>query len=241
MNKALSLVRKSFFRASREKQYASLSLITRLARIGFRCDYAVDVGAHKGGWTIELLSHFPESHVILVEPQTDFLELLRLRDSNPKVHVFQCGAAPSNGKMLFRHHARSDSSSFSLDPRLNSKNEELINVRRIDSLIVEAWGEGVFPQLLKIDAEGFDLEVLEGASKVIRNIPVIIIEAGITNRFFRNSLLEVQKKLDELGFDLIDVSSAVKNPTTGFDWNCDATFVNRNFFGLNSLFRWDGP
>jgi uncharacterized protein (UPF0264 family) len=116
-----------------------------------------------------------------------------------------------------------------------------MNVRRIDSLIAEAWGGGVFPQILKIDAEGFDLEVLEGASKVIRKIHVLIVEAGITNRYFRNSLLEVLKKLDELGFDVIDVSTAVKNPTTSFDWNCDVTFVNRDIDELNSLFRWDGP
>ena len=224
---------------SRVHVVTKTSSLYRLFELGLVCTHAVDVGAHKGGWTKELLQIYPNCHVILVEPQSRFEELLTLKRTNPKVHLFQNGAGPNNQDLPFRHHKRDDSSSFSLNPMLNYQSEEMLRVRSVDSMAVEAWGQGVFPEVLKIDAEGYDLQVVEGAEGILSQTQVVIIEAGLTNQYFENNLLEVIKKFDDLGFDVIDIATAVTNPNTGFAWNCDVTFVNRNFTKNLTLSLWD--
>jgi FkbM family methyltransferase len=215
------------------------TILYKLAQLGLEVTHAIDVGAHKGDWSRGLLKFFPECKLILIEPQTRFQELLDLKNSNPNIHLFACGAGPSDGTLKFRHHERSDSSSFVLNPQISFAYEEVLNIHRIDTLVLKSWGQNVFPQVLKIDAEGFDLEILDGAKHVLPKVEILIVEAGLTNQYFNNNLLESLRKLDYLGFDVIDVSSTVNNPNTGLIWNCDITLVNRSFTKYGHLFQWE--
>ncbi|MBK8614363.1 MAG: FkbM family methyltransferase [Flavobacteriales bacterium] len=47
------------------------------------------------------------------------------------------------------------------------------------------------PDIIKIDAEGLDLEVLEGASDFFGRTEVFMVEAAIVNKAFKNSVLEM--------------------------------------------------
>lgn len=212
--------------------------LKNLSSLGLEVIHAVDVGAHTGTWTRNLLEVFPDSQVLLVEPQTEICKQSVLDASNDKLVWVNCGAGPREEIREFKVHDRSDSSSFALHDDIEFKNITPVKVRRIDNLVSETWGPDACPQIVKLDCEGWDLEVLEGIGNLLSQVEFIFLEAGLTNRYFANNVGLVITELEERGFRLFDIATAAINPSTGFTWNSELAFVNGNLSKYQSIFKW---
>jgi FkbM family methyltransferase len=81
--------------------------------------------------------------------------------------------------------------------------EELKKTKTLDTLVEEKNWE--FPDLIKMDVQGSELDIMMGASKVIQNCNHIILELQ-SQEFNRNAPMEqeVIQKMNEWGYDIKD-------------------------------------
>lgn len=171
-------------------------------------DVFVDAGAHCGTWTLRLAPLF--ENVVSFEPHPDSCETLR-REVPPNVTVMQCGLSRHTGNGTLFLYDMPGHSAIDRSPVMSGVEcTGQIEIRTLSLDELELPGK---LDLLKIDTEGYELEVLEGARETIRrDRPRLCIE---------NHSLELrQRALDFLAaIDIFDVviwpEESKRHPTEG--------------------------
>jgi len=181
-------------------------------------DYAtvVDVGANRGQFALLAATRFPRARIICFEPlETARATIDRLFTDDNRVDVVGVAvAASARPSHLFV--SRSDDSSSLLAPtdlqtstfRDTEVVEEIrVTTERLDVLLDR--DSLVRPTLLKIDAQGAELEVLSGAAGVLDNVDTILVECSFAEFYSGQSLADdVIRFLHPCGFRLTALMSA---------------------------------
>lgn len=168
----------------------------------------VDVGANVGQFTLLVTFLFPRARVIafepLVGPASRFARLFAGND-NVTLHRAALGPAESTASM---HVSRSaDSSSLlpigslqaEIFPGTEEVGTEAVTVAPLDRFV--AAGDIVAPALLKIDVQGYELEVLRGAASLLDRFAWIYVEASFQRLYEGQALAgEVADFLGRHGF-----------------------------------------
>jgi FkbM family methyltransferase len=185
------------------------------------------VGANRGDWTKTALRYFPHARFTLFEPQDDLLRGGDL-DGDARVNICAMGAGPNTATMKLSKHERDDSFSFALSERqaIELGREQIdAPVVALDEFLAR---QGLpLPDLLKIDAEGWDLEVLKGAEKCVNNADVILLEAAVMNKAFTNTIANVITEMDRQDFMLFDVTDLNRTKRHGVLWLVELAFVRK--------------
>jgi FkbM family methyltransferase len=131
----------------------------------------LDVGACEGLFAFRVLRQGLARRVTCFEPFPSMAALLReaaaLNGLADRLGVEGCAVCNHSGEVGFRTDLGSDSSQVIPDPPAGFEGLRVRSVRIDDWLA--ARGERLRPQdLLKIDAEGADLDVLRGAERTLR-------------------------------------------------------------------------
>ena len=79
--------------------------------------------------------------------------------------------------------------------------------------------------MIKIDAEGYDLEVIKGAESVIHSCDVVLIEAAIMCKSLKNDLRTVINEMAALGFRPFDITDLNRPLTNGSLWLVEIAFI----------------
>lgn len=190
-----------------------------------------DVGANKGGWTASTLEYFPNANYVLFEPQQNLANDINNRFLNkPNVQCFAVGVGNEKATLQFTIHDRDDSCNFRMtkeEAQAKGFQQMEVPVIAIDEFINEQ--NLPKPDILKIDAEGIDLQVLEGAQETIKNhTEVVLIEVAVMNPSFDNSALKVMNQMDALGFKLFDITDLNRPLTKKILWLSEFVFVRKN-------------
>ena len=161
-----------------------------------------DIGAHQGETALAFAQSFPRSTIRSFEPVTQNYQLLQKNCSGLKnfcAYQFALGEANKSAKI----HLQDASVTHSLRDELNQKNQgnldsEDIEVRTIDSVVSDFSCPPI--DLLKIDVEGYELKLLEGSEKCLKDklINFIFIETGLDVRF--NSIESLVNFLSPFGY-----------------------------------------
>ena len=81
-------------------------------------------------------------------------------------------------------------------------------------------------QLLKFDVQGYELEVLKGASSILNYVEVIIMEVSLIPLIPEAPKFnEVIQSLHDMDFRLYDICSKFRRPIDKALWQIDAVFV----------------
>ena len=198
-----------------------------MSALGYRPDHVVDIGAHKGAWTRSALAHFPEAQYTLFEPQRDLLETQRDL-VRPNIKRFYVGVGPHSGALNLTKSRRRDSYSFAWsEQEALASNREQINVKvvALDPFLEE--NRLPAPSILKIDAEGWDLEVVKGAENAVRVADIVLLEAGVMNKRFKNTAYRVIEAMETRGLILFDITDLNRTPTYKGLWNVELAFVKK--------------
>jgi len=168
-----------------------LSLISNLVKNN---QNSIDIGANLGLFTFFMSR--ASKHVFAFEPNPYPLENLKgLVDSNVTVLPIALGNNDGPVEIKIPHHRKGWSSNGASLASKEINDGKIINIqcRKLDSLNIENIG------LIKIDVEGFEIEVIRGAKDtILKNKPVMIIENETVHTKDTNELFTT---MNEFGYD----------------------------------------
>ena len=152
-----------------------------LQRVLHRTANCVDVGCHKGEVLELMLRYAPEGQHHGFEPIPVLFEGLKTTFAGqPNCHFHQLGLSDSAGEASFNYVVSNPAYSGFVKRKYDRAQEEdtLITVRkeRLDKVLPP----GARVDFIKIDVEGAELQVLQGASGIIAaSRPIIVFEHGL--------------------------------------------------------------
>ena len=201
---------------------------------GFQPKLVFDIGANHGGWTKIMLKIFPKAKFVLFEPQDHCEKDIRSVLTQSPQSLWRKAAVSNHvGETQFLKSTWDVTSRLLIDePNLEKGDADLIDVE-VSTVDQESENLGVYPDVLKIDAEGADLLVLEGAKNNLGKIEIIVIEAGVCCSDFPNSLESVLSKMNAYGYELIGIVdlNSFQTPKgeqkAGILWLVDLVFAVR--------------
>lgn len=198
-----------------------------LVNIGFEPQHVVDIGAHRGGWTRSAMKYFPAARYTLFEPQRELLEAQADLERANVTRVY-AGVGPETGTQKLTSHERPDSYSFAWSEEEASsegRKQVEMEVVSLDDYLASKGNALPPPDIIKIDAEGWDLEVLKGAATALSTTQVVLMEAGVMNKQFKNTVQRVINAMAELDFALFDVTDLNRTVRDRGLWNVELAFV----------------
>jgi FkbM family methyltransferase len=212
-----------------------LSTLEDLRHRELRCDSIMDVGANRGWWSKLAAAVFPEARLTLIEPQEELLpDLEQFVSSHPGSRYILSGVGASEGRLPLTLWDDTMGSSFRAHPDASLRQRE-VPVTTIDCLI--AQGTSV-PDLIKLDVQGFELDVLRGASSTFGVTEAYIIEVCLYP-FYDGapSFYDVVSFMHERQYAVYDFPGFGRRPSDGALGYCDVCFVKEGGF-LRSSNSW---
>ncbi|MFB7665821.1 FkbM family methyltransferase [Kitasatospora sp. NPDC056138] len=198
----------------------------RLRALAGRPRTVVDVGVSQG--TPVLYEAFPDAYHVLVEPRAECEPRLReiLRGVRGEYHLCAAGRREEVRELRLEPR-RAGRSSFLERTALTATGDPLearaVPVTTLDAL--RTAGRLRPPYLLKLDTEGFELEVLAGAGEFLRDTGLLIAEVSVARRFTGGyRFADFTAEADRLGFVLCDVLEVVRDARSDEVKYVDAAF-----------------
>ena len=195
-----------------------------LSSLGFSPSNVLDIGAFHGNWARACLSVFPNAGITCIEPQNEPQKsLYALASGNPKLQIIQTLlGAKKRDRVLFGEQGSGSSVLLSVPGKAGVR-----PMTTIDHLI--QTGTCAPPELLKLDVQGYELEVLEGWTIEVERCQIIQCEVSLLPLIPGAPLLEeVVSYLARRGFLMWDVDELIRAPSDGAVWQIDALFCKKD-------------
>jgi FkbM family methyltransferase len=204
----------------------------QLKSFGFIPSHVADIGAYQGEWARTCLKIFPTAHITCVEPQQASLPYLEaLVKEHLNINVMHCLLGRSCQENVPFDETGSGSSVL-----LKSQTKNTRPMRTLDHLIDEGFCQP--PELLKLDVQGYEIEVLEGFTKHFSACKVIQCELSLLPLVEGAPLLdEAIAYLNHRGFIMFDMDELIRSPSDGAVWQIDAIFCRADS-PLRNQRRW---
>ncbi len=207
-----------------------------LDNLGFDPKYIVDVGANRGNWSRDAIRYFPKSRYTLLEPNEALADYLNDLLERPNVEWLKVGAGLRSETLRFTIAEHDDSSSFAIseqDAVSRGLQQVEIPVISLNDLVSER--ENPIPELVKIDAEGLDIEVIRGATELYGETEIFCVEAGFAPSNSETSLHKVIAIMEEIGYLPFDITELNRSPVSRVLWLCEICFILRDSELLKAL------
>jgi len=179
-----------------------------------------DVGANVGQFGLDVRRHGFGSLIVSYEPVQESFEILSqtIKQHQPWT-AFQLGLGAEESKRSINISGNDGLSSSLLKmgathletfPSSATVSQQTISISTIDKQLEIL---GIRPQelLLKLDVQGFEAEVLKGASQSLSKIPLCYIEVSITPLYEGEiTFLPILMELSKYGHEVVDVFRGIK-------------------------------
>ena len=168
----------------------------------------IDVGTHVGRFSIILANR--DSKVISIEPSKEnFKQLttnIKLNNLQDKIKAFNFGCSDKEGNKIL-YFVPQNEGLTSLDEKEGSR-KEIIKVKRLDNVCKSINLNPKSIDVIKVDVEGFELNVLKGALNILKNgSPLLIIE--ITDKKREKEIKEFLNKLGFVNKEVLDLRNFI--------------------------------
>ena len=187
--------------------------VKTLRSIGKNFNTIIDIGANKGQFVLVARKCFPEAMIYsfepLAEPARSFRKVFA-DDTLTTLHEMAIG--PTEGEQIIHISKSNDSSSLlpisDLQSRIFPGTEEVatrsITITPLENVISEEKIES--PALLKIDVQGYELEVLKGCKSLLNQFDYVYVECSFVELYEGQALAdEVIQYLINYSFKLMGI------------------------------------
>lgn len=177
-------------------EYSDMGFVLHTLQPG---DLFVDIGSNIGSYSI-LAASCRDVDVISVEPiPTTFSWLqknIKINNFEKKIFAMNIGLAEIKGSIKFSSNFDTINHVLSNDEKDSSAVD--VNVSTLDEILKEK-----FPTIIKIDVEGYESKVLDGAKNIINNpsLIAIIIELNGSGKRYGIEDNSIHKFLISKGFN----------------------------------------
>jgi FkbM family methyltransferase len=185
-------------------------------------DLLIDIGANQGQYATRFRQLGYEGEIVSFEPLSDaFSTLAKAASHDERWQVKQLAVGSENGSATLHVSANSVSSSL-LDvgevhvaaaPSSHQLRDEQVTVTTLDDALAgtpfrSAW--------LKIDTQGFESEVLAGATETLSRVSVVQCELSLVELYVgQPQFLDVLQQIQTLGFRAVRITPGFTDPETG--------------------------
>lgn len=199
--------------------------IANLKRNGFTPRMIIDVGAYEGRWTENVRTIYPDSPVLMLEANPD--KEHRLAQVQRRL-----GPGVACQRALLGASARRDVTFYSMETGSSVMPETtgvartpiVLDMCTLDDVTSLTAIEG--PILLKLDVQGYELEVLRGARQTLQLTEVLVLELSLLEYNEGAPLAaEVIHDVNALGYVLYDVCGQHRKDGSRALVQMDAVFV----------------
>ena len=173
----------------------------------------IDIGAHKGEFIESTLRLEKISSFYAFEPQRNiFKELKEKFYNNHRVNLFNFAMDKeiTNKKIKINKLSMTSSLAEINEKSLYLKIKNFLTFSKsnfeveyeVQTNTVDKIFENINLQkaLLKIDVEGFEMNVIKGSRMKLKEIPFILLENQFGNHYKNNSFIDIRKFLSEQNF-----------------------------------------
>jgi FkbM family methyltransferase len=193
---------------------------------GFTPKVIVDVGAYVGDWSRMAHRIFPESHILAVEPQADKKPALRSLSRAHERVQYETALLGAEAEAEVSFQLNETVSSVLPEAQGTAPKRETRALTTFDAMVENS----VFtqPDLVKLDVQGYELEVLRGAENTLATHPpeLILMEVSLLEINEGAPLVaEVVQFMGQRNYQLYDVGSFMRRPYDDALWQMDAFFV----------------
>lgn len=191
----------------------------------------LDVGVANG--TPALYEVYPSSHFILFEALDEYLpQIQKLKNDLPKVDIEMCAVGAKNEKCKINVHPDFMGSSLYMemeDSAVNGYTRE-ISVKKLDTFN-KKYNLNNQSILLKVDVQGAEIDVLNGAKSFLNQIDIIILEVSFFD-FFNNNIefSDVVLYMKKYNFVVYDMFGFLNRPLDESLAQVDIAFVKKDSF-----------
>ncbi len=201
-------------------------------------DLVLDVGANKGQFARSIRNTGYVGKIISFEPLSEVYDnLIRNSENDKKWKVYpRCAVGNSNSEISINVSKNFASSSVLniLNEHVNSASDSkyigsyLVNQIKLDDIDLDEDFNSIF---LKIDVQGYELDVLEGAIKLLEKISLIKVEISYTQLYKNGTNWRILVDfLNKNHFEIWDVENGFRNPKNYRLLQSDLILVNKKFF-----------
>jgi FkbM family methyltransferase len=163
----------------------------------------LDVGFHRGDWTREAVERFPRAKIYAFDPWPPARVFFQAGGFGSNVQFFDLALSNTEGRSRFYNY---ESACNSLTAR-DFEPTPLVESLEVDVTTLDSWSAAHQIEhfdFVKIDAEGYDLPVLEGAHQLMeaQAIDAFVFEYASGWIASRRFLGEADRYVKERGYSL---------------------------------------
>jgi FkbM family methyltransferase len=192
----------------------------------------IDIGAYIGQTTKMFVEKFPQNRVFCFEPlKNSFFRLQKNTRFYQNVFAYNLAIGNHNGTVsLYVTEMEKASSLLVIDNNylrfqnkylsslLAPRREESVQMDTLDNIMF-SFGE-INIGLLKIDVQGGELLVLDGAKETLKRTKIVVLEMSNHNSYKGSpKYFEVDAKMRICGFELYDLIPSIWNYGRIYEWN----------------------
>ena len=191
--------------------FASFEVVSNLKKMVPELTTIIDVGANSGQFTKVATHLYPQAQIHTFEPLPDLYSIIEKKfSSNPNINIYKIALGNEDGTILFNKNKFGHTSSIL---EINEENihftrkdnvlEQIrVQIKKLDSITL--FTDKTHLSLLKLDVQGYELEVLKGADQTLKAIDYIIIEANLEELYSSQPSFTVMNNyLQMKGFELM--------------------------------------
>lgn len=191
-------------------QLSAQQIVSSLQK--FEIDLVLDVGANKGQFASEIRQYGYAGRIVSFEPLSSAHSMLLKASEGDFMWTSyaRCALGDHNGEVEINIAGNSESSSIlpmleshlSAAPESAYQGKETVPLKTLDAVAAQYLKDARAP-FLKIDTQGFEWQVLDGARETLPHIKGILVELSLVPLYDGQHLWrEVMDRLDAEGFTL---------------------------------------
>jgi len=204
--------------------------LENLGNSGFSPSAIVDIGANAGEWSRTAAAIFPSVPILMFDGDPDNEPNLynTVREIGARCKYFLCLLGPDKKDAVTFYKLESGTTGSSVLPELTSFRKDAITLSMdtLDNLTAEASLQS--PLLMKLDVQGFELEVLKGAGRTLALSEVVILEVALLPYNDGGPLFaDVVAFMGREGFLVFDFCGQFRRESDFALFQTDVAFVRR--------------